>query len=667
MKAKTKNHSCFLGCVISLALIFGGAFSVGQHSSLKAKPLSPKQALPIASEGYSTADFETADNAPADFSIDIKSATSTSRSKRIKATFASSSKEGIRDSTGLFYVVIDDARYSGNSSDPVANPEDFPEGTDIIFNGYTINIDPEGSVDADSIYIPEFVRRGSSWKIQNTSIETHTGTEYASVKSIYIPAGITNVSFEAFINVPSDLTFYVEHESKPEGWEEGWNDGGQVQWGYTGIPDNKKSVARNASVRYFGDVSDYLLGYVDNEDPKYVKPLVVSYEVTTATGEKVTKWEELPIESTVNKFDGIGSNIGKNSIDKNIELDFEEGDVLDYHSITFYNIYPIVSENDKRPDLEKPYYSVARKKFSEESHIDNYINYKFDATADVLGYTAVTMRVDKVTPSPYLVEMEAVYNEKLEFIESGRYVLRYAFYNLTACSYEITYESAGEIVTKIIPLKTPETAFALGKDKNNQVTFLIKNSDVAPDFDVSKLKEFGVTGLTLNIHLYDKTNNNKVGRTELIKTFGLFEVMPPSAKKNLFSINVLYAVVFPAYYVAFALATLGLYFLLKEKNKNDEFRRMKTKPFIIKAIVNGVCSSIVLLAALSIILRLTVANNTVTTFNPLDIFIVFAGIVSVVIIGFFIRNVYVAIKNIIHRRQIMRLKLNQDQDDDGTN
>lgn len=667
MKHTIKRFSCFLSGLASSAFLLVGFFAfLSSSKSVEENVLAPRHAISVTEkEAYTEEDFDTADEAPADFSIDIKSATSTPLSKRIKATFASSTKTGYRDSTGLFYMILDDERFSGNHSQPIKDPEDFPDN-DVVFNGYTIAIDSSSDPGATAIYLPEYLKRGTTYRIRNLMIDTHAGTSYDSVRSIYIPNSVETVSFEAFINVPDDLTFYVEHESKPEGWDDEWCDGGKVVWGYTEIPNNKRSVSRNTATRTFGDVSDYYLGYTDPNNSENNRPLVVSYTVIDASGKPITRWEELPIESEINNFDGIGTNLGNNSMDRNIELDFEDGETLDYHSITFYNIYPLAEGETKAPDFDKPYYYIARKKFSEEYHVSNYLSYKFKETATFMNFTAVTMTIDRVTPSPYLTEMASTYEEKIDFIKSGRYVLRYAFYNLSACTYEVRYKDNGVLVEKKIPVKTPESAFAFNKEKNNQVTFLINNADVGKNFSTNKLVEFDISGLTLNMHLYDLDNNIKVGRTELTKTFGRIEIKSNDDSLKLFSIDVFFAVLFPVYFLLYALASTGLYFFLKEKNKNNEFKRMKTKPFVIKCVISAVCSSIVVLELLSILFRFTVINNSITVFNPIDIFIVFAGILSVIIIGYFIRYIYISVKNNLHRRQVVRLNLGSDEDDDGT-
>lgn len=668
MKGTIKRLSCLLSGLVATFFLSASFISFSSSKPNSQRDLAPRQLLSKVDETpYSEETFLTSTQAPEDFSIEIKGATSTPRSKRIKAAFSSSAtKTGYRDSLGLFYMVINDSRYSGKDSSPVKNPDDFPDG-DIVFNGFTIAINAEEDPSADSIYLPEFLRRGSKYRIRNIMIESNAGTSYESVRSIYIPDSVKVVGPAAFTNVPEDLTFYVEHESKPEGWDDEWCDGGKVVWGYKDYPADKRSVARNTATKTFGVAPDYFLGRIDNVNKQYHKPLVVSYKVTTQSGEIITRWEELPLVSDINDFDGIGDNLGGSSMERNIELDFEDGETLDYDSITFYNIYPLASEETKLPDINSPYFCVAKKLFTEEFHISNYISYKFKATATFMNYTAVTMLVDRVDPSPYIVEMESVITEKAEFINSGRYVLRYAFYNLNACTYEVRYMENGVLVEKKIPVKTPETACAFKRKTDNQITFLINNADVGKNFTANKLVEFDISGLTLNMHLYDLDNNVKVGgRTELIKTFGRIEVKPNNAPLKLFSIDVFFAVFFPVYFLVYGLVSLGLYFFLKEKYKNNEFKRMKTKPFVTKCIFSAVCSAIVILELLSILFRTTIINNSVTVFNPIDIFIVFAGILSVIIIGYFIRYIYISVKNNLHRRQVARLNLDNDQADDGT-
>ena len=121
------------------------------------------------------------------------------------------------------------------------------------------------------------------------------------------------------------------------------------------------------------------------------------------------------------------------------------------------------------------------------------------------------------------------------------------------------------------------------------------------------------------------------------------------------------------YIVVFVAGTIGLYFFLKNKYKNDEFRRMKNKPFIIKALLFLLGSMVVVFDIIFIVLRGTALNNAIVVFNPADAFIIVLSVLSVIIIGYFVKYLVGVIKTEKERRRIIKLKLNEDVEDDGTN
>ena len=106
---------------------------------------------------------------------------------------------------------------------------------------------------------------------------------------------------------------------------------------------------------------------------------------------------------------------------------------------------------------------------------------------------------------------------------------------------------------------------------------------------------------------------------------------------------------------------------MKEKFKNDEFRRVNDKKFLKQAIIGGLGLGEVVLAILFLIMRTSGFKNTIVVFNPTDPFLIVTAIVGLIIVGYFIVYVIKLIKAEKERRKAIRLKLNEDVEDDGTN
>ena len=107
--------------------------------------------------------------------------------------------------------------------------------------------------------------------------------------------------------------------------------------------------------------------------------------------------------------------------------------------------------------------------------------------------------------------------------------------------------------------------------------------------------------------------------------------------------------------------------MLKEKFKNDEFRRVNGKKFFKTAALGFGGLAVVLAAVLAIIGRTSVFFNSIVVFNPTDPFVIILSIFAAIFIGYFIVNVVKLIKAEMERKQSIRLKLNEDKAEDGTN
>ena len=74
----------------------------------------------------------------------------------------------------------------------------------------------------------------------------------------------------------------------------------------------------------------------------------------------------------------------------------------------------------------------------------------------------------------------------------------------------------------------------------------------------------------------------------------------------------------------------------------------------------------VVLAIAFIILRNTVFTAAIAVYNPVDTFIVIFGIASIIIIGYYIRNMVLAYKARSQKKKATKLGLLNEVADDGT-
>lgn len=433
--------------------------------------------------------------------------------------------------------------------------------------------------------------------------------------------------------------------------------------------------------------------------PAMEVPLVIYYEVKNTDNNTIREvWHEMPLVSeeptsnSTSHFDSVKTSAHSRTLD----ILIDENEQLVEDSFRIHNIYrskttKILTQTVDNgeivekyasyiiPDTSVGFYASVEKRYDHEIDITEVINYKFNGLTKFGDHFMTSMSVDKVTPSYWYTGIgEQIKNETAMFLDDGTYSIRYAFYNLGNSFYRITYYSPteGKEVETVIPIRTPNSVCVLEKNSGNNVSFLLKNSEIyyensngekVYDFKQDNLKHFEILGLTINIHLWNNDTSNKVGRTDLVIRFGAVDVMPYDASGGSFySIDLFILIFILIYSVVYAGVAVGLYFYLKEKFKNDEFRRMNGKRYLKTAILGYFGLLIICLALIFIGFRFTRFNNAVSVHNPLDAFIVIPGIISIVVIGYFVKFMVVKIKANKERKNAKKLKLNEDVLDDGT-
>lgn len=441
---------------------------------------------------------------------------------------------------------------------------------------------------------------------------------------------------------------------------------------------------------------------VDDVTPKHNTPLIINYDVINKDTNTLSRtvWQELPLLSeeptstTKSYFDSCKSS----ALSRTFDILLEENEEFDATSLVVYNIFRAHTVQikgkyvDDQGELKEKYGSYvvpetqvqfkasAKKRYSKEVDFNEVLTNEFTGISTFAGTTVISMKVNKVLPSYWYKaipqETQEAFSEKLA---SGEYSIRYTFYNLNNSFYRAKYFSphTSSDVVVTIPVKTPNPVVILEKDSGNDVSFLVNNSDLGyrdannnwiADFKPENLKQFEIIGLVVNIHLWNNQQSIKVAKSDVSIRFGSLEVMPFSPSGvPVYKVSSFILVFTGGFTVLYAAIAVALFFYLKNKFKNDEFRRVKPKQYLKTAILGFVGSLIIALTIVFICFRVGKFSNAISVHNPLDVYIVVPGIISIVVIGYFIKFVIDKVKARKKRLEAQKLKLEEDVADDGTN
>lgn len=554
-----------------------------------------------------------------------------------------------------------------------------------------------------------------------------------SIESITLPSSLENLPASVFSKVPESVKIKCEASSKPGTWSDSWYNASEtnpVVWN-TPIDSAKKNINItdvSKQIRLSSEASTYIIGYkytkkdkyfcencgeimeevdpvdgccpkchghvitVADSTPEYQLPVVITYDVKEASGSTREVRVELPLNSeeatstSTAYFDSVKSS----PVEKTFDILLESGESIVDGSFKAHNIFKAknvkvlgkaVEEGqlvDKYisylvPDTEVCYHAQAYKRYKQETNLNEVVKCSFSGVTTFNNFTNIAMNVDKVFPSYWYKGVSPdIVKTNQEFIDSGAYSIRYAFYNLGRSFFRITYYSptAGREVKCVMPVKTTNTVIVLEKDYGNNISFLIEdktvfykdeNNNSVYDFNPANLRQFEIISLTINMHLWNNAKSIKVGRTDLSIHFGAVDVLPYTANGvSIYKVNDAILISIAIFTAVFAALAVGLFFFLKNKFKNDEFRRVKPKKYLKSAILGYLGSAVVFLTIMFIVFRSTVFGNSLASHNPIDAFIVVPGVISIVIIGYFIKFIITKVKADKTRKKNQRLHLNND-------
>ena len=604
--------------------------------------------------------------------VSATSSTKTSMGQSFTFMF-STGGQGWCDATSSYLLAPDDAGFdeylkdfntkTAEEREAITEAYEKGEYEPVHFNSYVYSLNATSSV--TDIVIPRSLTRNHIFNLDVTRLGINVVPDWTNITSITIPQEVTEIYSESFQNIPEGMVFKVEPTANLEGWAADWNHGATVQYG-TSFPAAKAEPLSKAGASKYGDeTQNFIIGWYPKSGEQ--KPLVLEYKVN-ANGANETRYFEFAPTSASSLFECVGRQVNDYTKSLYCDIPLAEGEEIDFSSTVLHNIYRAKTVGETaitEPELSQAYSIQPNQGFSRAYDINDFIKCSFTGLSTFSGFSAIDLNVDISEANIYEHLKSNYYNTHLSDIKSGKLKIRYRLTSLTLCSFRITYRDGGADVQKDVKIVTPVAQFKLDKQKGNRVSFLFKNSDIASNFSADKIKAVSFVGLYVTLDLL--AQKGPIARSNVITRFGYHSLMPYTEKANLFDINAFLIILAIAYIAVFVGTTIGLYFYLKNKYKNDEFRRMKNKSYFTKAALFLFGSLVVLFDIVFIILRASALNNAIVVYNPADAYIIILSVMSVVIIGYFIKYMVGVIKTNKERRRIIKLKLNEDVDDDGTN
>ena len=618
---------------------------------------------------------------PEGLNVSVTSSTKTSTGQSFSFQF-STGGQGFGDTTDTFLIAPDDENfdsfYTDFSSKSIEERKEIQEQykngeyETVEFDAYIYSI--SGREQYKDIVIPRGLKRDVFFQLNINAIGPKAISSWEFVDSITIPKEVEIISSNSFVNVPNNVVFKVEYQPSeiPSTWAADWAHGATIQYGVS-IASKKEYPLSKAGASMYGDPEkNFIIGWYPKDGEQL--PLVAEYK--TKSGETIseTKYVEFSLSSKANFYDSVGQEIIGFKTGLDLDIPTNENEEVVFESVKLHNIFPVTRDANNKivPDTTKPYVSVPQKLFSNCYDISDFITFNFTKLASFSNYTCVDLNL-KIAKDKNVYQLlkPNYYKSHKAAIDSDKEYIRYRITSLTICSFKVIYQKGNELVETIVPVKTPVTQFILNNsnaeaNRNNKLAFLLKNSEISNDskFKAADIKALSFESFFITIDIFGE--KGPIARSNTTTRFGYLSIMPYTEETKLFNANNFVTLFVVLYTIIYAAGTVGLFFYTKNKFKNDEFRRLKPKLFLKKAAFGLAGSLIVILLVIFTSLRNTMFNNAIVVFNPIDAFIIITGVLSVIIVGYFIKYLVVTGKTLKERKRIIKLRLNESEADDGT-
>lgn len=431
---------------------------------------------------------------------------------------------------------------------------------------------------------------------------------------------------------------------------------------------------------------NYMIGYWGEGDEYY--PAKLAYTIKYKDG-TIAK-EEVEVNNTeqINKFIGIGPEMG--SVNRDIYCDVlhtVDGEILTNEPLILKNIFEYDTtkeEIDRKPDFNHPLQMKGtlgvnkERTFCSVNQLEKNVNLNYAGLTTFDAFTSFKVNVNSYGDEAYLnlpydpnaaqrTSFKTLYKDNKSAIDSGVVYVKTRVRIDPDGYYLITYKDGTTEKRK----EVADSADITGE--NTSLFFLLK--DIKPE----EVANFQIKGLFLNMLLFSNKTGKEISKSNYSMRYGYvdFKIQDLLNHDNSVGIakinnpyefngSLLVALSVGIASVVYLIVSIINYFVSKNKNKHDEFKKMNTKAYWKTNLIGLACIDVLIVFFEMIYLRFWMLSTSLPVFNPTDVFIIVGGVLSILLVGYFIRYAWVSIKAIREKNRNERLKINLDKADDGT-
>lgn len=681
-----RTFSLGLG-LLSFALGFCGAIS-----------LADKPAISASADPASWTPEEETEVTREELAVTASSSALTEDSQSVTVTFASKKTEAYPNSSAIknVYVTPIDPTFDIKTVTDEAKAAREEQGEAFVMPVYECTVfnvvyNPNGGSMKTTVVIPDELVYTNLIVFKVTSISSGVvfneqgEVDYGGIEQIVIPKTITSIEASAFIEVPENVKirceapeFYTnEQEEQHKTYPGEWTDATPIYDSELSTSEKNLLKRTAGGKREFGEGADFFLGMASEE---FDLPLYVEYKLEALQQDgsylplDESYYEALPIQSQNESYDGVGSLLGVTSILTYVTVSIPSGHRIAADSLRFHNIYRAIPEENEQgvrtgrfvPNFEVgPLFARPLITYDYVPRFEDFFSMKENSIATLGNFLQFEVRLDRVPWETgyglYPTLQPAMWNANEAAIRAGTLQIRYQLASLDQASYRFNMKDGSAIEYRI---KTPIAYIHIGE--NGQSVGFMVNMDDIPGLRFENIASIQIFSFAIKVDLYKPSTNSivtKSGYTVRFGTVSLFANAPASSHINMPLVITLTYII---YVIGFIALAVGYYFYCKRHYRNDEFRRVNKKRYLINSVKNFVGFVFVVSAVLFIVSRWALMRTTLVTYNPLDAFVAAFSVVALIFLGFTIKNLVVSFKNAKKRKEALRLKLDQDVVDDGT-